>query len=117
MRWLCLGALALVVSCAAPAELGKRHAPSQLATPLPTPDFDSYVATQREAGEEYLDQALWTRKAILNVARVGRFSSDRSVREYAAEVWGVEPGGPKPPAKKKAKRKKAKKVSAKRKQA
>ena len=80
-------------------------------------DFDSYVATQREAGEEYLDQALWTRKAILNVARVGRFSSDRSVREYAAEVWGVEPGGPKPPAKKKAKRKKAKKVSAKRKQA
>jgi starch phosphorylase len=53
-------------------------------------DFASYVATQAVVSREYLDQALWRRKAILNVARVGRFSSDRTVHEYAREIWGLE---------------------------
>jgi starch phosphorylase len=53
-------------------------------------DFASYVATQERISREYLEPALWTRKAILNVARVGRFSSDRTVREYAREIWGLE---------------------------
>jgi esterase/lipase len=46
--WVWLGALALLASCAPPVELGKRHAPSELATPLPTPDFDAYVAAARQ---------------------------------------------------------------------
>jgi glycogen phosphorylase len=53
-------------------------------------DFASYVAMQGRNAREYLDPALWTRKAILNVARVSRFSSDRTVREYAREIWGLQ---------------------------
>jgi starch phosphorylase len=53
-------------------------------------DFASYVAMQGRISREYLESALWTRKAILNVARVGRFSSDRTVREYAREIWGLK---------------------------
>ena len=54
-------------------------------------DFASYVATKRRIADEYLQPALWTRKAILNVARVGCFSSDRTVREYARDIWDLKP--------------------------
>jgi starch phosphorylase len=57
-------------------------------------DFASYVAMQGRISREYLEPALWTRKAILNVARVGRFSSDRTVREYARDIWGLETAEP-----------------------
>jgi starch phosphorylase len=57
-------------------------------------DFAAYVAMQARISHEYLEPALWTRKAILNVARVGRFSSDRTVREYARDIWGLETGEP-----------------------
>jgi starch phosphorylase len=57
-------------------------------------DFASYSEAQRRAEAEYADRALWARKAILNVARMGRFSSDRTVSEYAREIWGVEPVPP-----------------------
>jgi starch phosphorylase len=50
-------------------------------------DFASYVSTQQLISGEYVQPALWTRKAILNVARIGRFSSDRTVAEYAREIW------------------------------
>jgi starch phosphorylase len=53
-------------------------------------DFASYIAAQDRILREYLEPALWTRKAILNVARVGRFSSDRTVREYAREIWDLK---------------------------
>jgi starch phosphorylase len=56
-------------------------------------DFHSYLSTQDRAAAEYNDRALWARKAIVNVARVGRFSSDRTVREYARDIWGIEPVG------------------------
>jgi glycogen phosphorylase len=56
-------------------------------------DFASYVATQGKISREYLEPALWVRKAILNVARISRFSSDRTVREYASEIWGLSPNG------------------------
>jgi glycogen phosphorylase len=54
-------------------------------------DFAAYIDTQAEISREYKEAALWTRKAILNVARIGRFSSDRTVLEYGREIWGVEP--------------------------
>jgi len=52
-----------------------------------TADFASYTDTQRAADALYRDQASWRRMALLNTAGVGWFSSDRTIREYAAEVW------------------------------
>jgi starch phosphorylase len=54
-------------------------------------DFDSYVAAQRDADAKWRDPAAWTRAAILNIARIGPFSSDRAVREYAEHIWNVTP--------------------------
>jgi starch phosphorylase len=54
-------------------------------------DFASYAAARRQIAEEYLQPALWARKAILNVARVSCFSSDRTVREYARDIWDLKP--------------------------
>jgi starch phosphorylase len=52
-------------------------------------DFASYIETQALISREYLNSADWTRKAILNVARIGRFSSDRTVAEYASQIWNL----------------------------
>jgi starch phosphorylase len=52
-------------------------------------DFAPYVETQALITREYIKPAEWIRKAILNVARIGRFSSDRTVAEYAREIWGL----------------------------
>ena len=54
-------------------------------------DFDAYVATHDRASRDYADRDGWSRRAILNVARMGAFSSDRTIREYAAEIWGIDP--------------------------
>ncbi|MFM7605975.1 MAG: glycogen/starch/alpha-glucan phosphorylase [Prosthecobacter sp.] len=50
-------------------------------------DYDSYAAAQAKVGWAYQNQPEWTRKAILNTARVGKFSSDRTILEYAEKVW------------------------------
>ncbi|HET6421492.1 MAG TPA: glycogen/starch/alpha-glucan phosphorylase [Geobacteraceae bacterium] len=56
-------------------------------------DFESYRACQEEAGRLYMDQDEWTRRCILNTAGMGKFSSDRTVAEYAREIWDVHPIG------------------------
>ena len=53
-------------------------------------DFPSYLKAQHEAGLQYRTPALWTRKAILNVARTGKFSSDRTIAEYAKDIWDIK---------------------------
>lgn len=53
-------------------------------------DFTPYVETQEKAGNTFRDRDRWGRMAILNVAGMGKFSSDRTVAEYAREIWGVE---------------------------
>ena len=55
-------------------------------------DLESYLQCQQLVGQVYADRATWTRRSILNVARMGKFSSDRTIREYAEEIWGVKVG-------------------------
>jgi starch phosphorylase len=52
-------------------------------------DFGSYIATQRQAAHTWLHADDWTPMSILNVARSGYFSADRTVAEYAKEIWGL----------------------------
>jgi starch phosphorylase len=54
-------------------------------------DFTAYYEMQRSIDAEWRDQDTWRRRAILNVARMGVFSSDRTIRGYAKDVWGVTP--------------------------
>jgi starch phosphorylase len=56
---------------------------------LVTADFDSYWDAQRAVDALWRDPAEWWRKSILNTARIGWFSSDRTIREYAEEIWRV----------------------------
>ncbi|QSV44637.1 glycogen/starch/alpha-glucan phosphorylase [Geobacter benzoatilyticus] len=53
-------------------------------------DYASYVACQEEVSRLYLDREQWARKSILNCAGMGKFSSDRTIDEYAREIWGVK---------------------------
>jgi len=52
-------------------------------------DLPSYGRAFSAAAEDFTDRVGWARKAILNVARIGKFSSDRTIREYARDIWGV----------------------------
>ena len=53
-------------------------------------DYASYIATQDEVGRIYQNQEEWSRRAILNVARMAKFSSDRTIAEYAKNIWQVK---------------------------
>ena len=54
-------------------------------------DYQSYIDTQEQVSALWRDPRAWTRQSILNTARMGKFSSDRSIREYCARVWKIEP--------------------------
>jgi starch phosphorylase len=54
-------------------------------------DYQPYVDCQNQVSALWGDPTAWTRKSILNVARMGRFSSDRSIREYCERIWNVRP--------------------------
>ena len=54
-------------------------------------DFQSYIDMQQQVDMEYRDRASWRRKALLNIAPMGKFSSDRTVSEYAREIWKIKP--------------------------
>ena len=54
-------------------------------------DLTAYLKAQTRVGELYRDPRAWARKAILNVAGSGKFSSDRTIAEYASGIWGVKP--------------------------
>jgi starch phosphorylase len=54
-------------------------------------DYPSYVECQEAVSRAYQDQERWTRMSILNAANMGKFSSDRTIRDYAKEIWNVHP--------------------------
>jgi starch phosphorylase len=54
-------------------------------------DYQSYMECQDKISQAYLDRDQWTRMSILNTARMGKFSSDRAIREYCDEIWSAKP--------------------------
>jgi glycogen phosphorylase len=54
-------------------------------------DLPSYVETQTKVDVEYRDRTSWLRKSLLNIARMGKFSSDRTISEYARDIWHIKP--------------------------
>jgi starch phosphorylase len=55
-------------------------------------DYQDYINCQEQVTELWKNPEEWTRKSILNVARMGKFSSDRSIRDYCRQIWNVRPG-------------------------
>jgi starch phosphorylase len=54
-------------------------------------DYQSYIDCQDRVSATYRDRDHWTRMSMLNVARIGKFSSDRSIRDYCADIWKTWP--------------------------
>jgi starch phosphorylase len=56
-----------------------------------TADFAAYAEKQRAVDALYAEPAEWSRRALINTARMGWFSADRAIREYAGDIWGAAP--------------------------
>ena len=54
-------------------------------------DFASYCQCQQKVDQEYRQRSRWAKKAVLNVARMGKFSSDRTILEYNRDIWKAQP--------------------------
>ena len=54
-------------------------------------DFEPYVAAQEEIGKRYADRRGWLHSSIINIAMSGYFSSDRTIKEYAKDIWNIKP--------------------------
>jgi starch phosphorylase len=54
-------------------------------------DLQPYIDAQSAVDAAYIDRASWLRKSLLNIARMGKFSSDRTIREYASDIWHIKP--------------------------
>jgi starch phosphorylase len=52
-------------------------------------DLEPYIEAQHRVDEVWRDRGQWNRKSLLNIARMGKFSSDRTIREYAREIWEI----------------------------
>jgi len=55
------------------------------------PDFEAYSECHKKVDAAFRDPARWARMAILNTARMGKFSSDRTISEYARDIWKLDP--------------------------
>lgn len=53
-------------------------------------DFDSYTSTQQKIDQDFQDRQIWLKKSILNISRIGKFSSDRTIKEYADDIWKIK---------------------------
>ena len=53
-------------------------------------DFDAYCKAHDKGYEEYADPSLWAKKCLINIARSAYFSSDRTIEEYAHDIWNIE---------------------------
>ncbi len=53
-------------------------------------DFDSYINAHKQADEKYRDKINWTRSSLMNIANAGKFSSDRTISEYAEDIWNIK---------------------------
>jgi starch phosphorylase len=60
-------------------------------------DYRAYIDAQGEVSAAFLNPDDWARRAILTVARMGHFSSDRAIREYCQKIWHVQPVPVSPP--------------------
>jgi len=55
-------------------------------------DYDDYIRCQEVVSKTYMDSEKWSKMALMNIASAGKFSSDRTIAEYAREIWSIEPG-------------------------